>query len=298
VLRSDMDTSMEAAGVSTLASTQPPMSTAAGAGGLTVGQAARAGNSVGVVATNVNVEFSTKEASDLRVLDDVSVTIKPGEFVSLLGPSGCGKSTFLNAVAGLVPMASGAIKVGGTELRGINRKAGYMFQEDTLLPWASALNNVMLPMRIAKNTDEDEARRLLSLVGLKGFENRRPKELSGGMRKRVQFARLLAQNPEIILMDEPFGALDALTKLVMQQELLRVWDLDPKTVLFVTHDPSEAVLLSDRILIFSARPGRIVADYEVPIDRPRGDLSDVMKREDYRELYDELLHKLMASGEH
>lgn len=253
---------------------------------------------VGVVARNLNVDFATRERTDLRVLEDLSITIEPGQFVALLGPSGCGKSTFLNAVAGLVPISGGTIAVGGKQLTGVNDHAGYMFQEDTLLPWASALKNVLLPMQIAKHADNDEAMRLLSLVGLKGFEQRKPRELSGGMRKRVQFARLLAQNPEIILMDEPFGALDALTKLVMQQELLQMWDLEPRTVLFVTHDPGEAILLSDRILVFSARPGRITADYDVAIERPRGDLAQVMKRPRYRELYDELLHHLMSSGSH
>jgi ABC-type nitrate/sulfonate/bicarbonate transport system ATPase subunit len=256
------------------------------------------GPGVGVVAGNVCVDFRTRDQSELRVLSNISVTIKPGEFVSLLGPSGCGKSTFLNAVAGLVPVSEGNLTIGGANLRGINERAGYMFQEDTLLPWATALDNVLLPMQIARRADRTDAQRLLSLVGLEGFEKRRPRELSGGMRKRVQFARLLAQDPEIILMDEPFGALDALTKIVMQQELLRMWDLDPKTVLFVTHDPGEAILLSDRILIFSPRPGRITSDYAVPFDRPRGDLADIMKRREYRELYDELLHQLMSSGEH
>jgi NitT/TauT family transport system ATP-binding protein len=252
--------------------------------------------SVSVVARGVSVSFPTKGDTELRALHDVSVTIEPGQFVSLLGPSGCGKSTFLNAVAGLVKIASGSVLVGGTELTSINGRAGYMFQEDTLLPWASALNNVLLPMQVRGKVDKAEARWLLELVGLKGFEDRKPSELSGGMRKRVQFARLLAQTPELILMDEPFGALDALTKIVMQQELLRVWEMDPKTVLFVTHDPGEAILLSDRILMFSARPGRIIEDYEVDIQRPRGDLAAVMKRREYRELYDEILHKLM-SGE-
>jgi NitT/TauT family transport system ATP-binding protein len=254
------------------------------------------GNGAGVVAEHVCVDFPTRDSASLRVLDDVSVTIPPGQFVSLLGPSGCGKSTLLNAVAGLVPVSSGTLAVDGRELRNLNHQAGYMFQEDTLLPWATATENVLLPMRIAKRPDTREARRLLTLVGLEGFEERKPSELSGGMRKRVQFARLLAQNPEIILMDEPFGALDALTKIVMQQELLRVWELEPRTVLFVTHDPGEAILLSDRILIFSARPGRIAADHTVTIDRPRGDLTSVMKGDAYRDLHDELLHQLMAPG--
>ena len=263
----------------------------------TVSNATRGLNSLSVTAQNVSLDFPTRDGSSLRVLDDVSVQIEPGQFVSLLGPSGCGKSTFLNAVAGLATISSGTLRIGGRELQSINGRAGYMFQEDTLLPWASALDNVLLPMQVSNRVDRAEAGRLLALVGLEGFENRKPRELSGGMRKRVQFARLLAQTPEIILMDEPFGALDALTKIVMQQELLRVWQMNPKTVLFVTHDPSEAILLSDRILMFSARPGRIVEDYSVDIERPRGDLAQIMKRDDYRELYDEILHKLMSGGD-
>nr|WP_252734155.1 ABC transporter ATP-binding protein [Paracoccus marinaquae] len=187
---------------------------------------------------------------DLTVLNDVNVDIERGTFVSLLGPSGCGKSTFLNAVAGLLEPTAGIIHINGLPKEGIPRAAGYMFQEDTLLPWASALDNVMLPQQVVGRKDEAEARNLLATVGLKGFEEKRPIQLSGGMRKRVQFARLLAQKPEIVFMDEPFGALDALTKLVMQQELLDLMQRDPKTVLFVTHDPAEAILLSDRILVF------------------------------------------------
>lgn len=155
----------------------------------------------------------------------------------------------------------------------------------------------MLPQEIAGRKDAREARDLLELVGLKGFEERRPTELSGGMRKRVQFARLLAQKPKIVFMDEPFGALDALTKLIMQQELLLLMERDPKTVLFVTHDPAEAILLSDRILVFSRRPGRVVSDYAVPIPHPRRDLPNLMKTEAYLELYDKIVHQLLASEE-
>lgn len=233
----------------------------------------------------------------MTVLKDVNVEIKQGEFVSILGPSGCGKSTFLNVVAGLLRPTAGEIEVDGQPSHGIPPSAGYMFQEDTLLPWADALKNVMLPQEVAGRTNEAEARRLLELVGLKGFEEKRPTQLSGGMRKRVQFARLLAQQPKIVFMDEPFGALDALTKLIMQQELLLLMERDPKTVLFITHDPAEAILLSDRILVFSRRPGRVVSDYHVPIPHPRRDLPKLMKSETYLELYDQIVHELLASEE-
>lgn len=245
-----------------------------------------------IAAEGVSLDFGT-----LTVLSDVKVEIPKGQFVSLLGPSGCGKSTFLNIVAGLLTPTKGTLKFHGTVGTGPHKAAGYMFQEDTLLPWASALANVMLPQEVSGRKDEAEARRLLEMVGLKGFEQKRPSQLSGGMRKRVQFARLLAQKPEFVLMDEPFGALDALTKLVMQQELIRILEADPKTVLFVTHDPSEAILLSDRILVFSSRPGRIATDYEVPIPRPRRDLTQLMKSSVYLDLYDQIVHQLLSSGE-
>jgi NitT/TauT family transport system ATP-binding protein len=189
------------------------------------------------------------------------------------------------------------VEIDGKPLTGANRAAGYLFQEDTLLPWASALKNVLLPMEIAGRVDEAKARQLLELVGLKGFEARKPSELSGGMRKRVQFARMLAQEPRLILMDEPFGALDALTKLVIQREFLRIWEPDPKTVLFVTHDPAEAILLADRVLVFSARPGRVVSDYRVPIGRPRTDLSALMKDDAYRDLHAQIVGQLLAREE-
>ena len=247
---------------------------------------------IAVAAKGVRLDFGP-----LTVLTDINVEIVRGEFVSLLGPSGCGKSTFLNIVAGLLEPTEGIIEINGAVSTGLQKSAGYMFQEDTLLPWASALANVMLPQEVAGRKDEAEALRLLEMVGLKGFESKRPSQLSGGMRKRVQFARLLAQKPDFALMDEPFGALDALTKLVMQQELLQILERDPKTVLFVTHDPTEAILLSDRILVFSKRPGRIVSDYGVPIPRPRRDLPVLMKNQIYLDLYDKIVHQLLSSEE-
>ena len=253
-------------------------------------------DAVGVAVKNVSLIFSMQNGGEVTALQNMSLEVPAGQFVSLLGPSGCGKSTLLNMVAGLIKPTTGEVLIDGEPLTGPNRAAGYLFQEDTLLPWASALVNVLLPMEINGQVDRPKARRLLELVGLRGFEDRRPAELSGGMRKRVQFARLLAQDPRLILMDEPFGALDALTKLVIQREFLRIWEPSPKTVLFVTHDPAEAILLGDRILVFSARPGRVVSDYLVPIGRPRTDLPSLMKDDGYRDLHSQIVGQLLAKA--
>jgi ABC-type nitrate/sulfonate/bicarbonate transport system ATPase subunit len=254
-------------------------------------------DAVAVSVRDVSLIFPSADGTEVTALQNMSLDVPEGQFVALLGPSGCGKSTLLNIVAGLIRPTTGEIRIDDTPLQGLNQAAGYLFQEDTLLPWASALTNVVLPMEIAGKVDYSKARILLELVGLKGFEDRRPLELSGGMRKRVQFARLLAQDPRLILMDEPFGALDALTKLVIQREFLRIWEPNPKTVLFVTHDPSEAILLGDRILVFSARPGRVVNDYAVPIGRPRTDLSSLMKDDGYRDLHSQIVGQLLAKAE-
>ena len=214
-------------------------------------------------------------------------SVAEGEFCSIVGPSGCGKSTALNVIAGLIPPARGEVFVDGARVTGVNRKIGYMFQKDTLLPWASALGNVMLPLEVNGTKDRKRARDLLRLVGLAGFEHHYPRELSGGMRKRVQLARVLAQDPEILLMDEPFGALDAQTKLIIQEEFLRIWEHNRKTVVFITHDLQEAITLSDRILIMTARPGRIRNSYSVPLARPR-DIATVINDPRFNVLFNEM----------
>lgn len=192
-----------------------------------------------------------------------------GEFLALVGPSGCGKTTLLNIVAGLLPPSQGTVYVEGAISRGVNPKFGYMFQKDTLLPWATAIENVILPMAVKGQPDRRAAASLMTLVGLAGFEAHYPRELSGGMRKRIQLARLLAQDPEILLMDEPFGALDAQTRLIIQDEFLKIWERQKKTVIFVTHDLQEAIALADRIVLMSCRPGKIKALYSVDLPRPR-----------------------------
>jgi NitT/TauT family transport system ATP-binding protein len=222
-----------------------------------------------------------------RALDRVSLTVNDGEFVSIVGPSGCGKSTMLNVIAGLLAPSEGGTSVAGIAGNGAGSRIGYMFQKDTLLPWATALDNICLPMDVKGARDWHKARALMQLVDLTGFEAHYPRQLSGGMRKRVQLARLLAQDPEVLLMDEPFGALDAQTRLIIQEEFLKIWERQRKTVLFVTHDLQEAIALSDRVVLISARPGRVKATYAVNLPRPRR-VDEVMAHPRFTALFQEI----------
>ena len=204
------------------------------------------------------------------VLTDISLQVAPGEFLAIVGPSGCGKSTLLNIVSGLFPPTAGRVAIDGAAVRTINPRIGYMFARDALLPWRTTLANVALGPELQGMPAADreaKARALLRLAGLEGFERSYPSQLSQGMRQRVSLARTLATDPDILLMDEPFGALDAQTKLVLEEEFLRIWERDRKTVVFVTHDLFEAIAMADRVAVFSARPGRIKS--AVPIDLPR-----------------------------
>lgn len=211
----------------------------------------------------------------VRALEGVSLTVRQGEFVSLVGPSGCGKSTLLKIVAGLDRPTSGLVELAGKRSDGPSRANGIVFQEATLLAWRTARENVLLPSEIqgvkqATRTQwRDRADELLDLVGLRGFETAYPHQLSGGMQQRVALARALIMKPQLLLMDEPFGALDALTRDQMNMELLRVWSSTGTSVLFVTHSVAEAVILSDRVVAMSRRPGRIAAEITVPLARPR-----------------------------
>jgi NitT/TauT family transport system ATP-binding protein len=208
----------------------------------------------------------------LRVLDSVSLSIRAGEFVSLVGPSGCGKSTLLNVVAGLARKSGGAVEVGGREVAGPNRGIGMMFQSPVLLPWRTNLDNVLLPAEVfglRRRDYADRARDLLKLVGLEQFVMRYPFELSGGMQQRVAICRMLLCDPAVLLMDEPFSALDEMSREYLNLELLRIWDERRKTVLFVTHNIGEAVFLSDRVVVMSARPGRISEVVTIDLPRPR-----------------------------
>ena len=213
-----------------------------------------------------------KPATKLNVLNDINIEIKENEFVTIVGPSGCGKTTLLRAVAGLTNLDSGEIEVAGEIVSGPSPDRAMVFQTFALMPWANALRNVAFGLELSgmpKSDREEIARNLLEKVGLKGFENSLPSELSGGMRQRVGLARALAVNPKVLLMDEPFGGLDEQTKRLMQEELLRIWELERKTVIFVTHSLDEAILLADRCILMSARPGRVNEILEVPLDRPR-----------------------------
>ena len=222
-----------------------------------------------------------------RALERVSLAVNDGEFVSIVGPSGCGKSTMLNVIAGLLAPAEGSTHVAGIDGQGAGSRIGYMFQKDTLLPWATALENVCLPMDVKGSRDWHKARALMQLVDLTGFEAHYPNQLSGGMRKRVQLARLLAQDPDVLLMDEPFGALDAQTRLIIQEEFLKIWERQRKTVLFVTHDLQDAIALSDRVVLISARPGRIKATYQVDLPRPR-QIESVLAHPRFMALFQEI----------
>ncbi|GAB3556052.1 ABC transporter ATP-binding protein [Spelaeicoccus albus] len=220
-----------------------------------------------------------------------------GTFTSVVGPTGCGKSTILNMAAGLLKPASGAVDVNGQRLRGINTTAGYLFQQDALLPWKSALDNVALALRYSgtpRRAARNKAIDWLDRVGLKHFADRYPAQLSGGQRRRVAMAQMWIKQPQLILMDEPFSALDAQTRLIMQSELLGLWSTIGGSVLFVTHDLDEAVAMSDEIVVLSAGPASHVAGrFHVSIDRPRN-LLDVKQTEAYRETYDQVWECLKA----
>jgi len=236
---------------------------AAAAGGAGTGQTG-AGRQAAVTLTGVSKRYGTGPRSVLA-LDQVSLTVGRGEFVCLIGASGCGKSTLLSVVAGLDSATSGQVAVGG--------RVAMMFQEPGLLPWLTAGANVELALRARKVPRDDRRRRadeLLKLVRLDGFGAKRPHELSGGMRQRVALARALAQDADVLLMDEPFGALDAMTRDLLHEELERICAEQTLTVLFVTHNVREAVRLGDRVIVLSSRPGRVIDQYPVPTDGPRG----------------------------
>ena len=216
--------------------------------------------------------FHARDGAKVNALKDVSLTVDEREFITIVGPSGCGKSTLLRLVSGLIKPTSGTITINGSSVKEPRQDTGIVFQTPVLLPWATILDNILFPLKILDQDIEtgiEKAHYLLQMVGLKGFEAKYPRELSGGMQQRAAICRSLIHNPNVLLMDEPFGALDALTREEMALEVLRIWTDEPKTILFVTHSITEAVLLADRVLVMSARPGRIAEIIDINLPRPR-----------------------------
>ena len=216
--------------------------------------------------------YRTKKGDSIEALVDINLSVAKSEFITIVGPSGCGKSTLLKILGGLLSPSKGEIVLMDSPLRGPRREVGIVFQDPVLLPWKTVLQNLMLPIEVFdlnKNDYAERAQALIKLVGLEGFENKYPFELSGGMQQRNAITRALIHDPAVLLMDEPFGALDAMTREIMNLEILRIWTESKKTVLFVTHSIPEAVFLADRVIVLSARPGRIVRDFKVTLGRPR-----------------------------
>lgn len=239
--------------------------------------------------------FSTASRT-VTALDNVSFDIQPGHFVSIVGPSGCGKSTLLKIISGLMPPSSGSVAVAGRRVDSPLENVGMVFQAPVLLKWRSVLGNVLLPVEFAKLDAAhfiDKARALIKLVGLEGFEEMYPHELSGGMQQRASLCRALVTDPQLLLMDEPFGALDAMTRDELDMELLRIWEERKKTVLFVTHSIQEAVFLSDLVYVMSARPGRLLET--IPIDLPRPRSMEMMSAVQFGE-YTLKIRALLASA--
>jgi NitT/TauT family transport system ATP-binding protein len=246
-----------------------------------------------VTIRDLRIVYAAARQTTLAV-DGASLSIGEGEFVSLVGPSGCGKSTILKVVAGLIAADGGSVHVGGEPVAGVPSGVGMVFQNDALLPWKTVRDNVRLPLALrglSAAQQDAEIERLLELVQLSGFEAYYPRALSGGMRKRVALARTLAYDPRLFLMDEPFGPLDAQTRIIIGREFLAIWERLAKSVLFVTHDVEEAIALSDRVLVMSPRPGRIVAEFRIDLPRPR-DYEEIRFEPQFRDLQRSIWHAL------
>lgn len=243
----------------------------------------------GIVLEGVVKRFSLAKGESLLALDDINLTIIPHEFVTIIGPSGCGKSTMLRTVGSLEIPTEGRVTVAGRDPAELvkNHRLGVAFQDHALLPWLSSWDNVALPFRVAhQKVDKARIAKLFTLVGMEGFEASRPKQLSGGMRQRVAIARALALNPDVLLLDEPFGALDAVTRRHMNLELQRIWTEQSITTLLVTHSVEEAIFLADRIVVLTERPGKIRMVREVNFPRPRA--RELMTTPEFHALADEL----------
>ena len=253
--------------------------------------------STAVALDNATVSFAVAGPRAYTAVEQATLGVADGEFVAIVGPTGCGKSTLLNVAAGLLQPASGSVRIFGAPLRGLNTQAGYLFQADALFPWKTARDNVAIGVEVAGTARDEAAERAqgwLDAVGLGAFGARYPHMLSGGQRKRVALAQVLIRNPKILLMDEPFGPLDAQTRQVMGNLLLDLWTRDRKAVLFVTHDLEEAIALADRVVIMSAGPSaRIIGDWRVTLPRPR-DIFEVRLDKEFHALHREIWSVLKA----
>ena len=247
----------------------------------------------------ITCTFAAREDRSKRytAVKDTTLVVAPGEFVSVVGPTGCGKSTLLNVAAGLLEPSAGSVTVNGEPLTGVNRHAGYLFQADALMPWRNALDNVVAGLEfqgLPRGQARERGERWLKRVGLGGFGDRYPHQLSGGMRKRVALAQTLILGPQILLMDEPFSALDVQTRQLMENELLELWSADRKSVVFITHDLEEAIALSDRVVVLSAGPEtRPIGEFAIDLPRPR-DVSEIRLTPHFIELHSEIWHRMKS----
>ena len=253
--------------------------------------------SVSIALRDVTITFRLAGGATYTAVQNATLAVGAGEFVAIVGPTGCGKSTLLNVAAGLLAPSSGRVEIFGSALAGLNRTAGYLFQSDALFPWKTAIENIAIGLEIAGAPAADaraRAEQWMARVGLAGFGARYPHMLSGGQKKRVGLAQVLIRDPRILLMDEPFGPLDAQTRQIMGNLLLELWSADRKAVLFVTHDLEEAIALADRVVIMSAGPAaRIIGDWTVSLPRPR-DIAEVRHEKEFQELHREIWAVLKA----
>jgi NitT/TauT family transport system ATP-binding protein len=250
--------------------------------------------------TGLTKRFLTPKGETFTAIQDVTLTVQPGQFCAIVGPTGCGKSTTLAQVSGLERPSGGSVRVGGQTVEGITRGVSYMFQSDSLFPWKTVLQNVMVgpvlvgtPKREATGLARDWLRR----VGLAGFEDRYPHQLSGGMRKRVAMAAALINEPRLLIMDEPFGALDVQTKAIMSTELLQLWEQLRPSVVFITHDLDEAVALADKVVVMTSSPGTVKATFDIDLPRPRGSVQEIRFRPRFVELQHQIWDTLREEVE-
>jgi NitT/TauT family transport system ATP-binding protein len=236
---------------------------------------------------NISKRFFSRERL-IKAVDQISLEVGSGEFLTLVGPSGCGKSTILNIVSGLMRPTEGLVELDGKSITGVTRDIGYVTQQPNLMPWRTLIDNVSFPLQVVgagRSERYDRAAELIAMVGLEGFEKSYPHELSGGMRQRANIIRTLIYSPKVMLMDEPFGPLDAQTRIILQDQLLNIWTRTGVTIIFITHDLHEAIGLGDRVALMSARPGRIIRIDNVVMSRPR-DIFHIHDSSDFRALYD------------